>query len=74
LKQNLSLNNMTRYLIGYDILDAGCGVERRWLDQHPPASENEHAPSLSESEVLRVVELMANQLDRAESNFQDLAK
>jgi Protein of unknown function (DUF4238) len=74
LEAELVSHNLTRCLIGYDILDAGCGVERRWLDQHPPAGGNKHAPSLSESEVLRVAELMVSQLDRAESNFQDLAK
>ncbi|MBX8686184.1 DUF4238 domain-containing protein [Mycobacterium sp. 20091114027_K0903767] len=73
LQAELVANTMPRYLVGYDVLGADCGVERRWLDEHPAPSPSNHSTQLTESEVAEAVEIMANHLDKAEATFRDLA-
>lgn len=72
LEEELVANAMPRYLVGYAILGADCGVERRWLDEHPEPSGSRHSPQLTESEVIEVAEMMANHLNQAEATFRDL--
>ncbi len=72
LEEELGADWLPRYVVTYDVLPPDSGVERRWLEQHPPPRQddgNEHRGK-SESEVVEIVQTMSDHLDRARDTFR----
>lgn len=74
IDEEIASDSLPKYLVGYDMIESGCGVERRWLDQHPTPDGKSNTPKLSDSEVLQTVEFMSDQLDRATRIFRAVSE
>lgn len=67
-------SNLPRFLMNYDVLAPGFGVQQRWLDVHPSASDGPTGRStLTEDDTMALVTGMAAELERRGKRFQELA-
>jgi hypothetical protein len=60
-------------LLNYDVLAPDMGVQRRWLDTHPTAADNETPErlALTDDEAITVATQMTAELDRRGQQFQE---
>ncbi|WP_142392615.1 DUF4238 domain-containing protein [Mycobacterium sp. 3519A] len=74
LEKELEADWLPRYVVSYEVLPAGSGVERRWLDQHPPVRTNDGSQcgDGSKPEITEIVQRMSGHLDQAEEVFRQL--
>ena len=74
LEEEMGADWLPRYLVTYDVLQPDFGVERRWLEQHPPPGKGDSiAPQLqSEAEIIDAVTSMSDYMDRAVDGFRDI--
>jgi hypothetical protein len=68
-------SNLPRFLMNYDVLAPGVGVQRRWLDVHPSSADgaSSERSSLTDDEAIALVTQMAAELDRRGKQFQEFA-
>lgn len=59
---------LSQFLLHYEVMPRGYGIERRWLDIHPQPASNPDAPK-SEEEVVSIATQMAAELKRRQQNF-----
>ena len=65
-------SNLPRFLMNYDVLAPGMGVQRRWLDVHPSSSDgglSGRSSATKDEAIARVTQMMA-ELDRREEEFE----
>jgi hypothetical protein len=65
--------NLPRFLLNYDVLAPDMGVQRRWLDTHPTAADNETPErlALTDDEAITLATQMTAELDRRGQQFQE---
>jgi hypothetical protein len=68
-------SNLPRFLMNYDVLAPDFGVQRRWLDTHPPRTSGEGADGLpvTDDDAITMATQMAAELERRGQQFQELA-
>lgn len=64
-------SDLPRFLMSYDLLAPGMGVQRRWLDVHPTASD-EPTDRLTDAQVIATVEKFAVELERRGKQFGEV--
>jgi hypothetical protein len=65
-------SNLPRFLMNYDVLAPGMGVQRRWLDVHPSSeagASSGRSSATKDEAIARVTQMMA-ELDRREEEFE----
>jgi hypothetical protein len=58
--------NLPQYLMHYDLISPGLGVERRWLETHPQSSQSDRP---SEADPIEIMEQMTTELERRHRRF-----
>ncbi|MGY2012111.1 DUF4238 domain-containing protein [Nocardia gipuzkoensis] len=65
---------MPRYLLSYDALAPGFGVQRRWLNEHSaPTTGAQQTKPLSDDDALMIVEQLTARLDRTQAVWDTLS-
>jgi hypothetical protein len=74
IEEELGADWLPRYLVTYDVLHPDFGVERRWLEHHPPSRTDDPVTpqSQSETEIVDIVTSMSDYLDQAVDGFRKL--
>lgn len=64
-------SNWPRFLINYDVLAPDMGVQRRWLEMHPSATEKSDVdtPPVSDDEAIALATQMLSELQRRGREF-----
>lgn len=64
-------SNLPRFLMTYDVLAPGMGVQRRWLETHPPKTDdsNTAGTSLTDDEAIALAMRMTAELERRGRQF-----
>jgi hypothetical protein len=67
-------SNLPRFIMNYDVLGPDFGVQRRWLDTHPPKTDVRDAEqsSLTDDEAITLATEMMAELDRRGKQFRRL--
>lgn len=65
-------SDLPRFLMYYDVLARGMGIQRRWLDVHPSA-EGEPTERIADAQVIATVATFAAELEQRGKQFGNVS-